>query len=74
MIAQIEVEIGGQRIDRQYGDWMHIWTELSLPASQKVNMYKMLGNTTGLTYVVDNAYADVDGPCEDSGVPQVCAS
>ena len=73
LIAQIEVEIGGQRIDRQYGDWMHIWTELSLPASQKVNMYKMLGNTTGLTYVVDNAYADVDGPCEDSGVPQVCA-
>ena len=24
MIAQVEVEVGGQRIDRQYGDWMHI--------------------------------------------------
>ena len=21
----VEIEIGGQRIDRQYGDWMHIW-------------------------------------------------
>jgi hypothetical protein len=21
LIAQVEVEIGGQRIDRQYGDW-----------------------------------------------------
>ena len=24
MISQVEVEIGGQRIDRQYGDWMHL--------------------------------------------------
>ena len=28
LIAQVEVEIGGQRIDRQYGDWMHIWNQL----------------------------------------------
>jgi hypothetical protein len=72
LIAQIEVEIGGQRIDRQYGDWMHIWTELTLSGSQKSGVYKMLGNTTSLTYTVNNAYADVDGPCEDSGIPQVC--
>jgi hypothetical protein len=26
----VEVEIGGQRIDRQYGDWMHIWNQLTL--------------------------------------------
>ena len=30
MVAQVEVEIGGQRIDRQYGDWMHIWNQLTL--------------------------------------------
>ena len=30
MISQVEVEIGGQRIDRQYGDWMHIWNQLTL--------------------------------------------
>ena len=34
MIAQVEVEIGGQRIDRQYGDWMHIWNQLTLTAEQ----------------------------------------
>ena len=28
LISQVEVEIGGQRIDRQYGDWMHIWNQL----------------------------------------------
>ena len=28
LISMVEVEIGGQRIDRQYGDWMHIWNQL----------------------------------------------
>ena len=32
LLKQVEVEIGGQRIDRQYGDWMQIWTQLSTDA------------------------------------------
>ena len=28
LINQVELEIGGQRIDRQYGDWMQIWTQV----------------------------------------------
>ena len=35
LVAQVEVEIGGQRIDRQYGDWMHIWNQLYLTAEQE---------------------------------------
>ena len=31
-IKTIELEIGGQRIDRHTGDWLRIWSELSLPA------------------------------------------
>ena len=27
----VEVEIGGQRIDRQHGDWMEVWAELTEP-------------------------------------------
>merc|ERR1711871_178911 len=27
----IELEIGGQRIDRQHGDWMEVWAELTEP-------------------------------------------
>ena len=37
MIAQVEVEVGGQRIDRQYGDWMHIWNQLTLTAEQEAD-------------------------------------
>ena len=33
-INKVEVEIGGQLIDRQYGLWMKIWNELTLPANQ----------------------------------------
>ena len=73
LISQVEVEIGGQRIDRQYGDWMHIWNQLTLSKEQERGYYKMIGNTTQLTYVCDPTFADVDGPCSANGVRQVCA-
>jgi hypothetical protein len=31
IIDQVELEIGGQRIDRQYGHWMETWSELTEP-------------------------------------------
>jgi hypothetical protein len=73
LISQVEVEIGGQRIDRQYGDWMHIWNQLTLSKEQERGYYKMIGNTTQLTYITDPTFADVDGPCSANGVRQVCA-
>ena len=51
LISQVEVEIGGQRIDRQYGDWMHIWNNLTLPVDQTKGYYGMVGNTTELTFI-----------------------
>ena len=74
MIAQVEVEIGGQRIDRQYGDWMHIWNQLTMSQEQKRGYFKMIGNTTQLTYITDPMFASVSGPCSSaSGPSQVCA-
>ena len=73
LISQVEVEIGGQRIDRQYGDWMHIWNQLTLSKEQERGYHKMVGNTTQLTYITDPKFADVDGPCSSESVRQVCA-
>ena len=73
LVAQVEVEIGGQRIDRQYGDWMHIWNQLTLSKEQQAGYYKMIGNTTQLTYLTDPDFADVSGPCAAGGPAQVCA-
>lgn len=35
LIEEVELEIGGQRIDRHYGQWMDIWSELSMPEEKK---------------------------------------
>ena len=49
LIKNVEVEIGGQRIDKHYGDWMHIWNELTQTAGHKVGYANMVGNVPRLT-------------------------
>jgi hypothetical protein len=73
LISQVEVEIGGQRIDRQYGDWMHIWNNLTLPVDQMKGYYAMVGNTTELTFITDPSFNPIDGPCQANAPRQVCA-
>jgi hypothetical protein len=73
LVSQVEVEIGGQRIDRQYGDWMHIWNQLTLTSEQQRGYYKMVGNTTQLTFITDPSFSAVDGPCDSNAPRQVCA-
>jgi hypothetical protein len=29
LIQSVEIEIGGQKIDKHYGEWLHIWDEIS---------------------------------------------
>jgi hypothetical protein len=72
MISQVEVEIGGQRIDRQYGDWMHLWNQLTLSKEQERGYFKMVGNTSQLTFITDPSFSGVDGPCASSAPVQVC--
>ena len=43
LIDYIEVEIGGQKIDKHYSHWLYIWNELSLPKSKKEGYYDMVG-------------------------------
>jgi hypothetical protein len=73
LISQVEVEIGGQRIDRQYGDWMHIWNQLTMTAEQESGYHKMIGHTTQLTYLTHKCFSKVDGPCDADAPAQVCA-
>ena len=47
LVKQAEIEIGGQLIDRQYGDWMNIWTELTTPSGKRAGYDNMVGNTCG---------------------------
>lgn len=73
LINSVEIEVGGQRIDRHYGDWLHIWNQLTLPIGHEKGYSTMVGNTTQLTYMIDPSFAAVDGPCDSSGAArQVC--
>lgn len=46
LIQEISIEIGGKLIDRQYGEWMYIWSELTNRQDRALN--KMVGNVPSL--------------------------
>jgi len=43
LLKTIELEIGGQRIDKHYSEWLYIWNELSLPAGKRDGYKLMVG-------------------------------
>ena len=49
LVKYAELEIGGQRIDKHYSEWMYIWNELSLPVSKKAAYFNMVGGAGGDT-------------------------
>ena len=58
LLKYIDIEIGGQRIDRHYGEWLHIWNQLTLPVGQEVAYKEMVGHTYSMLNPVN---ATVDG-------------
>ena len=52
IIKNIYIEIGGQIIDEQYGEWLHIWNELSQKSGKQSGYANMVGNVPRLTQVV----------------------
>lgn len=49
LIRSVSIDIGGQQIDKQYGDWLTIWNELSQKPGLQVGYDNMVGNTVMLT-------------------------
>jgi hypothetical protein len=43
LLNYVELEIGGQRIDRHYAHWLYIWNELTLPVSKRDGWNNMVG-------------------------------
>ena len=42
LLKNVELEIGGQRIDKHYSEWLYIWNELSMPAGKKDGYLNMV--------------------------------
>lgn len=49
LLDEIEIRIGGYKIDRQYGDWINIWYELTARRNLQDVYFKMIGNVPELT-------------------------
>lgn len=43
ILEYIELEIGGQRIDKHYGEWLEILSELTLPEEKRQGFKEMIG-------------------------------
>jgi hypothetical protein len=46
LIKDVEIEIGGQRMDKQYREWKQIWTELTTPQSKAEGFKYLTGGFT----------------------------
>jgi hypothetical protein len=68
LIRSVELEIGGQRIDKHYGDWLHIWNELTQEAGKQAGYAKMVGNVPKLTNIIQQGGVACDTDC-GSGEP-----
>ena len=74
LIKQVEVEIGGQRIDRQYGDWMQIWTQLSTDAGTVKALDAIIGNTHDLVLLKRANGLALDATCAASETTISCVA
>jgi len=56
LLKTVELEIGGQRIDKHYSEWLYIWNELSLPVGKRNGYNVMVGaNSTNSCTILDAA-------------------
>ncbi len=74
LIKQVEVEIGGQRIDRQYGDWMQIWTQLATQAGSRRALQSMLGHGADMTLVKTGSGSTLPQACSSSEETSSCVA
>jgi len=55
LIEYVELEIGGQRIDKHYGEWLEIWSELTMPEEKRNGFKEMIGRRdAGVTYAPES--------------------
>ena len=55
MVKSVELQIGGTKIDKHYGVWMHIWHQLSGHGSQDKSHHSMVGNQSDGTSNLTNS-------------------
>ena len=47
LVEYVELEIGGQVVDKHYGEWLDIWAEFTQPTGKKSGYYEMVYKDVG---------------------------
>jgi hypothetical protein len=63
LVANVELEIGGQKIDKHYGDWLQIWNELTQEAGKQAGYADMVGNVPQLVNLLTQGGEACDNDC-----------
>ena len=60
LINYVEIEIGGQKIDKHYSYWLYVWNELTLPKSKRLGYNEMVGAYGGSTVASSTLYIPLE--------------
>ena len=60
LINYVEIEIGGQKIDKHYSYWLYVWNELTLPKSKRHGYNEMVGAYGGTTVADQTLYIPLE--------------
>ena len=55
LIEYVEIEIGGNIIDKQYGEWLEIWSEFTQTSEKKIGYNEMIGKNDSFNCQNKNA-------------------
>jgi hypothetical protein len=53
LIDAVELQIGGTKIDKHYGKWLYIWSQLTTPSGKWNSLNTLVGNVNSSTMVED---------------------
>ena len=60
LIEYVELEIGGYIIDKRYGEWFEIWSEISQTAEKKPGYAEMIGKRDPISFKPDSLSNGLD--------------
>ena len=60
LLKNIELQIGGQSIDKHYSEWLYIWNELSMPVGKKEGYDVMVGGNKNNSSVLLASLSEVE--------------
>ena len=60
LLNYVEIEIGGQKIDKHYSHWLYVWNELTLPKSKRYGYSEMVGGLGGASVANKTLYIPLE--------------